>query len=292
LWWPWTSQMVESTSIVMGWLPGPAPAAPRPTQDLFGGPVELADMPEGEAAQERPQRRGGHDAVAEHLGGGPGAQHVSVVDAVRPSDQRVDQGQHLPARTVMARPLAKVDQLINDRLDAEPLGQCGREQQAGVGDRVVVVERHNKPSRAVGGWHRESALQLGTNGRLSNAILPAQRAFLIIGSCPTVRAAVDPGLKLQHAPARLNATEPARTIRGTAARRRSCRPFASGPPAAFCCKLRAGWNTRRSLSPGRWSTPAGPSPLRDRPRRARSVLGLSGRSTLHRPQRQRRVLVA
>jgi hypothetical protein len=29
----------------------------------------------------------------------------------------VDQGQHLAARTVMAGPLAKVDQLIDDRLD-------------------------------------------------------------------------------------------------------------------------------------------------------------------------------
>ena len=27
LWWPWTSQMVESRSIVIGWVPGPAPAA-------------------------------------------------------------------------------------------------------------------------------------------------------------------------------------------------------------------------------------------------------------------------
>jgi hypothetical protein len=70
--------------------------------------------------------------VAEHLGSGPGAQHVSVVDAVRPSDQGVNQGQHLAARTVMAGPLAKVDQLVGDRLDAEPLGKGGRQQQASV----------------------------------------------------------------------------------------------------------------------------------------------------------------
>ena len=89
--------------------------------------------------------------MAEHLGGGPGAQHISVVDAVATSHQRVDQGQHLAARAVMAGTAAKVDQLVDDGLDAEPVGQRGGEQQAGVGDRVVVVERHNKPCRAVGG---------------------------------------------------------------------------------------------------------------------------------------------
>ena len=75
-----------------------------------------------------------------------------------------------------------VDQLIDDRFNLQTLGQGCGQQQLGVGDRVVVVEGHNKPSGAVGGWHRESALLVGTNGRLSNAILPAQRAFLIIGS--------------------------------------------------------------------------------------------------------------
>jgi hypothetical protein len=35
--------------------------------------------------------------VAEDLGGGPGAQHVRVVDAVGSGEDRVDQGQHLAA---------------------------------------------------------------------------------------------------------------------------------------------------------------------------------------------------
>jgi hypothetical protein len=85
---------------------------------------------------------------------------------------------------VGARAITKVDQLVDDRLDAEAFGEGGGQQQPGVSDRVVVVERHNKPSGAVGGWHRERALVTGMDGRLSNAILPAQRAFLIIGSCP------------------------------------------------------------------------------------------------------------
>jgi hypothetical protein len=83
--------------------------------------------------------------------------------------------------------VAEVDQLVDHRLDPKPLRQRCRQEQASVGDCVVVVERHNKPGGAVGGWHRESALLDGMDGRLSNAILPAQRAFLIIGSHPLPR---------------------------------------------------------------------------------------------------------
>jgi hypothetical protein len=41
----------------------------------------------------------------------------------------------------MAGTVAEVDQLVDDRLEPEPLGQGGGQQQPGVGDRVVVVER-------------------------------------------------------------------------------------------------------------------------------------------------------
>ena len=39
-----------------------------------------------------------------------------------------------------AGPVAEVDQLVDDLLHPQPLGQRGGQQQAGVGDRVVVVE--------------------------------------------------------------------------------------------------------------------------------------------------------
>jgi hypothetical protein len=45
---------------------------PRPGQQGLGDPIELADVAEGERAQERAQRRGGHHPVPEHLGGAPG----------------------------------------------------------------------------------------------------------------------------------------------------------------------------------------------------------------------------
>jgi hypothetical protein len=50
----------------------------------------------------------------------------------------------------MAGTVAEVDQPIDGCLDAQALSQRGGQQQPGVGDRVVVIERRNKPSRAVG----------------------------------------------------------------------------------------------------------------------------------------------
>src|SRR5688572_17154739 len=62
--------------------------------------------------------------------------------------------------------VAEVDEL----LDAEPRGQRRGEDQAGVGDRVDIVEGHGQDDGTVRRWHRESALLTGTDGPLSNAI--------------------------------------------------------------------------------------------------------------------------
>jgi hypothetical protein len=110
--------------MVMGPSPGPAPAAHA---------VELADVAEGEAAQEGPQRGRGHHPVAEHGRGEPGAEHVGVVDAVTADHQRVQQGEHLAARPVGTRTVAKVDQLIDGGLDPQPLSQRGGQEQPGAG---------------------------------------------------------------------------------------------------------------------------------------------------------------
>jgi hypothetical protein len=59
--------------------------------------------------------------VAEHGHGEPGAEHVGVVDAVTADHQRVQQGEHLAARPVGTRTVAKVDQLIDGGLDPQPL---------------------------------------------------------------------------------------------------------------------------------------------------------------------------
>ena len=45
----------------------------------------------------------------------------------------------------MAGTVAEVDQLVDERLEPEPLGQGGGQQQPGVGDRVVVIDRDDDP---------------------------------------------------------------------------------------------------------------------------------------------------
>jgi hypothetical protein len=117
--------------------------------------------------------------VAEHRRSRASAQQVGVVDAVPTRHQGVDQDQHLAARVSGTGAVAQVDQLVGQLLDAQPPGQRGGQQQAGVGDGVVVVEGDGEP---VGLWEDciEKCLLVGTDGRLSNAIVPAQRAFLII----------------------------------------------------------------------------------------------------------------
>ena len=114
-----------------------------------------------------------------------GAQHVGVVDAVATGHHRVHQGQHLAAGPVGAGAVAEVDQLI----DQPPRSPAARRAwRAAAARRWRPRGRRRTPTTrlvgTVGGWHRESALLIGTDGRLSNAILPAQRAFLIIGPAP------------------------------------------------------------------------------------------------------------
>jgi hypothetical protein len=67
---------------------------------------------------------------------------------------------------VPASPLAQVDQRIGGLLDAQPLGQGGRQQQARVGDGMGVVEAGVELVEGVGGSHRESALQMRGRRRL------------------------------------------------------------------------------------------------------------------------------
>ena len=85
--------------------------------------------------------------MAQHLAGGATAQQVGVVDAVPTRQHRVDQGQQLAAGPGRASQLAQVDQLIGGLLDAQPLGQGGRQQQPGVGDGVGSSKQLSSWSR-------------------------------------------------------------------------------------------------------------------------------------------------
>jgi hypothetical protein len=57
-----------------------------------------------------------------------------------------------------ASPLAQIDHLLGGLLDAQPLGQRGRQQQPRVGDGMGVVKGDVELVQGVGGSHRDSAL--------------------------------------------------------------------------------------------------------------------------------------
>jgi hypothetical protein len=75
-----------------------------------------------------------------------------------------------------AGPLAQADRPVGGLLDAQPLGQRGRQQQARVGDRVIV-KRDVELVQGVGGCHRGRAVLIGSMTALAGVVLPGQRAF-------------------------------------------------------------------------------------------------------------------
>jgi hypothetical protein len=100
--------------------------------------------------------------VAEHAGGGSRAQQFHVVDAVPTCDHGVHQRQQLAARVGPTRPVTKIDHLVGDLLDPQPLGQGCGQQQSGAGDRTLVVEGDvDLVQDHVRGWPRKGVLRLG-----------------------------------------------------------------------------------------------------------------------------------
>jgi hypothetical protein len=114
--------------------------SPRAGERVAQDAVKLADMPEREGTQERPERRWRRNCVAEDLTGSAGAQQIAVVDAVRAQRHRRDQRHHLRARIRRARPVAEVDCLINECLDPEPISKRRDQHDPRVGDRSLIVE--------------------------------------------------------------------------------------------------------------------------------------------------------
>jgi hypothetical protein len=113
---------------------------PGAGQGLTGDLVQLAGRAPGERAQERAQRGRRGNPVAQDLAGRAGAQPVGIVDPLPAGQGRVDQGHGLVAHVGGPWHPAEVDTLIEQLPEHESLGQAGGKDQAGVGDRVVVVE--------------------------------------------------------------------------------------------------------------------------------------------------------
>jgi hypothetical protein len=81
-----------------------------------------------------------------------GWNHAGAVPA---RHQRVHQRQQLAAQAGPTRTVTKIDRLVGDLLDPQPLGQRRWQQQPGPGDRTLVIEGDvDLVQHHVRGWHR------------------------------------------------------------------------------------------------------------------------------------------
>ena len=117
-----------------------SPGGPGPGQQLPAHPIQLADMPPPEAAQEGSQRGRRLDHAADGTGRSSGTQHVGVVNAVAPSQGRGHQRHHLVAGIGPAWGTAQVQVPINQLEQAQMQSQRGRKDQPSIADQTVVVE--------------------------------------------------------------------------------------------------------------------------------------------------------
>src|SRR5215216_1779314 len=79
---------------------------------------------------------------------------------------------------------AKIDDLVGDLLDAQPLGQR-RRQHPGTGDGVVVVEGDiGLVQHHLEGWHRKGRPPARDHDRLAAVILPGRGTLFTISPSP------------------------------------------------------------------------------------------------------------
>ena len=128
---------------------GSGARSPRASDALVKHAVKLADMPERERAQERPQRRRRRDHMAEHRAGLSRAQHVAVLDAVRPERHRREEAHHLTPGIRRARAITEIDRVIDELLDTEAPRQQRRQHHTSVSDRPLIIENDNGSVRQI-----------------------------------------------------------------------------------------------------------------------------------------------
>jgi hypothetical protein len=128
-------------------------------QECCGHRVELADVAEGEAAQERAQRAGRPDAGEQPVHAAV-AQQVHVIDRVRAGDHPGHQRRHLQLRVHPAGGLQR--ELVGDQLTQAAVGR-EREHRGQPGDRheIRIIERRRQRRRTVRQSHPADALLRG-----------------------------------------------------------------------------------------------------------------------------------
>jgi hypothetical protein len=135
--------------MVIAEVPGPAPSdhARRIASAITR--VELADMAEGEGAQERPERGRRHHPERQHRRGRAGAEPVGVVDVRTAGHDRRHQREHLPPRQRATHPIDEPHRRVDQGFQPEADHQRRRQEQPRVGhQRRVVKDRFDAIERA------------------------------------------------------------------------------------------------------------------------------------------------
>ena len=112
----------------------------------------------GQGPQEGAERRRGHHPVTEHRVGGPGPQHVGVVDVRTTGHHGVDQGQHLATGPCTTDSSREIHGGVDQALETEASDQRRHQQQPGIGHQVRLVEGHADPVNPARYWHHRKCL--------------------------------------------------------------------------------------------------------------------------------------
>ena len=114
---------------------------PRARDRLGQQPVELADMPERERAQEGPQGGGRRQPAAQQPPCATGSEQLAVIDRVGTQQHREDQRHHLAPRVRRPRPLApQPHQPPSQTLDPQPLRKRGDQRNPRVRNNPLIVK--------------------------------------------------------------------------------------------------------------------------------------------------------
>jgi hypothetical protein len=134
--------MDQSMSIVTGPFPGPAPAVHARDRTLPATRSSWRAWPQVNDLRNTPIVEGATTLWTSTEADEAGAQHVAVVDRVRPAQHSVDHRYGIAADVRAPRGGPEIDMLVEQFTHAEILRQRGQQDQPGVTDQAVVVEVH------------------------------------------------------------------------------------------------------------------------------------------------------
>jgi len=77
--------------------------------------------------------------------GGPGTEHLDMVDVTCSRHDRVHEAEHFATGPCTAHTAGQPQRRINQRFEAETNDECRDEQKSGVGDEVPLIECHLNP---------------------------------------------------------------------------------------------------------------------------------------------------